>query len=130
LVLVKEASNAVGTYFVATGTNPTSWGSNTVINYNTGAPVATVLENTIGLLWWDIRADGTYRLHAPGQNLNTAYISSYSYYNIDNTTSYIFSVSPPSLSGTSADFTSRNIVDQQNDNDVLINIPIEIRIYN
>jgi hypothetical protein len=127
---VGATSNAVGTYFVATGTNPAAWGSNTVLNYNTGAPVATVLENTIGLLWWEIRGDNTFRLRAPGQNLNTAYISSYSYYNIDNDTSIIFSVSPPSLSGASADFTSRNITNGTNDTDALINTPIEIRIYN
>ena len=45
---VGAPNNNPGTYFVATGSTPNSWGTDGALNYNTGAPVATVLENTLG----------------------------------------------------------------------------------
>ncbi len=63
---VGAPNNEVGTYFVATDTVPTSWGSkeNTgyeTIYYNTGAPrVLKVLENTIGNIWYTIKDNGQY----------------------------------------------------------------------
>lgn len=49
---VGAPNNNTGTYFVATGTTPNSWGDLGVsLNFNTGAPVVTVLENTIGNIW-------------------------------------------------------------------------------
>jgi hypothetical protein len=65
---VGAPNNEVGTYFVATDTVPTSWGSkegdgNDTISYNTGAPrVLKVLENTIGNIWYDIKGDGQYAM--------------------------------------------------------------------
>ena len=60
---VGSPDNNVGTYFVATGTTTTSWGSNEgqdegTLCYNTGAPVVTVLENTIGNIYWQFQAIG------------------------------------------------------------------------
>jgi len=57
---VGAPNNNVGTYFVATGTTPNSWGEAT-LNYNTGAPVVTVLENTIGNVWFTYNGVGNYR---------------------------------------------------------------------
>ena len=51
---VGAPNNNLGTYFVATGTTP-NWGINPdpdMLTYNTGAPVVTVLENTIGNIWF------------------------------------------------------------------------------
>jgi len=45
---VGAPNNTIDTYFVATGTTPTSWGSDGELSYNTGAPISTVLENTLG----------------------------------------------------------------------------------
>ena len=48
---VGALNNNVGTYFIAIGTTPNSWGIDVgaaVLNYSTGAPVATVMENTLG----------------------------------------------------------------------------------
>ena len=45
---VGAPNNNLDTYFVATGTTPNSWGTNGSLRFNTGAPVVTVLENTIG----------------------------------------------------------------------------------
>jgi|688.fasta_scaffold579309_2 hypothetical protein len=54
---VGAPNNNVDTYFVATGTIPNSWGDEEGTDYNTlsydiGAPVVTVLQNTIGHIWW------------------------------------------------------------------------------
>lgn len=48
-----------GYSFCATGTSPLVWTS-TGLNYDTGAPVVTVLENTIGNIWWTYDNVGSY----------------------------------------------------------------------
>jgi hypothetical protein len=60
---VGAPNNDIGTYFVATGTVPSNWG-NGRLQYNTGAPVATVLENTIGNIWWTYEAVGEYNANS------------------------------------------------------------------
>ena len=46
---VGAPNNDIDTYFIATeNTAPNSWGSGGMLAYDLGAPVATVLENTIG----------------------------------------------------------------------------------
>lgn len=60
---VGAPNNNIGTYFVATGTTPTSWGVNTLgqLQYNSGAPTVVVLENTIGNIWFAYKSAGDYR---------------------------------------------------------------------
>lgn len=59
---VGAPDNNVGTYFIATGTTPI-WGTaNGFLIYNEGAPVATVLENTIGNVWFEYIEKGRYQL--------------------------------------------------------------------
>jgi hypothetical protein len=63
---VGAPNNNSGTAFVATGTTPNSWGNSVisnVLNYDTGAPVATVLENTIGNIWFAYNGAGGYLLY-------------------------------------------------------------------
>lgn len=50
-------SNIEGTYFIATGTTPNSWGGGR-LTANGGAPVATVLQNTL---------EGTISFHYVGE---------------------------------------------------------------
>ena len=57
---VGAPNNNAGTYFVATGTTPNSWGTNGMLSYNTGAPVVTVLENTIGDIRFEYGNTGSY----------------------------------------------------------------------
>jgi hypothetical protein len=61
---VGAPNNNVGTSFVATGTTPNSWGDNlnVELEYNTGAPVVTVLENTIGNIWFTYDVVGGYSI--------------------------------------------------------------------
>jgi hypothetical protein len=58
---VGAPNNNYGTQFIATATIPNSWGDETAsLIYNTAAPVATVLENTIGNIWWEYSNVGNY----------------------------------------------------------------------
>jgi len=65
---VGAPNNNVGTSFVATGTTPNSWGNNidVELQYNTGAPVVTVLENTIGNIWFTYNSVGSYFANSDG----------------------------------------------------------------
>jgi hypothetical protein len=61
---VGAPNNLAGTSFIATGTTPTSWGqtNNGVLGFNTGAPIAIILENTIGDVWFVYDDVGKYSL--------------------------------------------------------------------
>jgi hypothetical protein len=64
---VGAPNNNVGTYFVATGTTPASWGTYGLLEFNTGAPVVTVLENTIGIVpVFTYNGVGQYQIEFPG----------------------------------------------------------------
>jgi hypothetical protein len=58
---VGAPNNDFGTSFIATGTTPASWSGGN-LSYNGGAPVATVLENTIGNVWFEYASTGQYQL--------------------------------------------------------------------
>jgi hypothetical protein len=69
----------LGTYFIATGTTPANWTNETEFEYNTGAPVVTVLENTIGEIYWTWDSTGFYTWHSARlftENKSFALISS------------------------------------------------------
>ena len=53
--------------FVATASDvPNSWAGVDDLNYNNGAPVVTVLENTIGNIWFTYNDVGNYRIFSDG----------------------------------------------------------------
>jgi len=131
---VGAPNNVPGTKFVATGVTPNNWGTQTIGNntlaYNTGAPVVTVLENTIGNVWFTYNSIGTYEILTNG--LLTVNKTAFFISNIipdasspfiiegrtyDNASLYISSFSPDGLGHIITD-------------DVLLNTPIEIRVYN
>ena len=117
-------NNEVGTYFVATGTRPANWGEGSLI-YNTGAPVVTVLENTLGNVWFTYVGIGQYLLISNGLFVNNK--SWYTIFTGDlmNNSLYqemfIDSVSVVSIQSFGDTITA---------NGVLTNVPIEIRVYN
>jgi hypothetical protein len=59
---VGAPNNNEGTYFIATGEVPANWGSSSGLVFNVGAPRATVLENTIGNVWFIYQGVGEYSL--------------------------------------------------------------------
>lgn len=63
---VGAPNNHIGTYFIATGETPNNWGTNIVLFYNTGAPVVTVIENTIGNVWFTYIDVGFYQANSYG----------------------------------------------------------------
>jgi hypothetical protein len=123
--LITYVGEFVGTYFVATGTTPNNWVGGTGLAGNTGAPVVTVLENTIGNVWFTYDGVGIYSIVS-----NELFVENKSWYTIftgdlKNNELYqemfidsISSISIQSFSGGT------------NANSVLTNVPIEIRVYN
>ena len=61
---VGASSNTNLVKFVATGKTPTEWGNVSELTYNTGAPVVTVLENTLGNIWFTYDFNGQYGLYS------------------------------------------------------------------
>jgi hypothetical protein len=77
---VGAPNNTVGTYFVATGTTPTSWGDALLgqLQYNYSAPTVVVLENTIGNIWFTYYNFGHYQIGSDNLftiNKTTVFIS-------------------------------------------------------
>lgn len=121
-----------GTFFVATNSDvPNDYGAANLI-YNNGAPVVTVLENTIGNIWFTYNGQGQY--HANSNNLfsdNKVYLTlNQLTQNIADNEPFIYSISR----------NDTNIISLQTfilhnnhcniKNDSLFNTPIEIRVYN
>lgn len=62
---VGAPNNIKKTNFIATGTTPANWGTcGTGLSYRLGAPVVTVLENTIGNIWFSYNNVGEYMVHS------------------------------------------------------------------
>jgi hypothetical protein len=126
---VGAPNNDDGTYFVATGTTPNNWGGVT-LDYDEGAPVATVLENTIGNVWFTFLGNGTYGIN----NANEWDITKVWYGTSGIGDSRSINVNPGRTT-MSFEGTSFIIICYNNDctsviNGQLINTPIEIRVYN
>ncbi len=119
------------TYFVATGTTPASWGSNEdtgngTLNYNTGAPVVTVLQNTIGNIWFTYNSVGNYyinsdNLFTENKTMSTPISGDYS-----SGVQLLFSNSNTIVISNTDGFTA--IADYINT--INTATPIEIRVYN
>lgn len=126
---VGAPNNDPGTRFIATGITPNSWGTggspDDLLSYNTGAPVVTVLENTIGNIWFSYNGDGNYSLNSDGLFLsNKTFCFSTNIAFNDLTVMFITqnSINYINISSTNSLFI--------NVNDLLSNTPIEIRVYN
>ena len=84
---VGAPNNNQGTYFVATGTTPNNWGTSgdVCLSYNTGAPIVTVLENTIGNIWFTYEGEGQYNINSSGLFIdNKTFVVFGSEYNENN----------------------------------------------
>ena len=115
--------------FVATyNATPNEYG-NAILNYDSGAPVVvTVLENTIGNVFFEFKGTGDYRFNS--ENLfNDGRTIGFITFNNSGTYSL---VDKPALTinqdSTSALFIN-TALDGSYSNDVLYNAPIEIRVY-
>lgn len=123
---VGAPNNNIGTYFVAKGIRPNNWGE-AILQFNTGAPIVTVLENTIGNIWFTYNLTGNY------------YINSNDLFTLSKTTAFISTGAEGINNGV---ITGINVMDQSviicntvvtpntPTDDELNNTPIEIRVYN
>ena len=115
-------------YFIATidGT-PNEYGGATA-DYNTGAPVATVLENTIGNIWFTYKGHGAYLIRSSDLFLENKTTLSINLMGNDPGTGYL-------CLGSIANTTNLGIVtgteiDGPLDDILSFATPIEIRVYN
>jgi hypothetical protein len=118
---VGAPNNEIGTSFVATGTTPNYFDGGE-LEYNTGAPVVTVLENTIGNVWFTYNNEGVYGINSGGLffenkswsiNVLISQASIYSFLEWRDFNEFRINT----INGTPA-------------NELLLNTPIEIRVYN
>ena len=125
---VGAPNNDIGTYFIATGTTANNWGTNIVLSYNTGAPVATVLENTIGNVWFTYVSDGNYLVYNSSELFTTSKTFGLITPNTNFTNTPFFSIEiGAGLTSFTQILTSDNGTFS---NDLLFKTPIEIRVYN
>lgn len=124
-------SNVEGEYFIATGTTPNSWGTGGQLEYNAAAPVVTVLENTIGNIWFTYNGIGIYNINSIElfkENKTVVFIQ--------NTTDDGNNSSTNLGYGGLLPYNIQIITAVQseglwlNSDGVLNNTPIEIRVYN
>lgn len=111
-------NNNVGTYFVCNQDVLDTGDIFFSLQYNTGAPVATVLENTIGNVWFTYQALGEYRINS--DNLFTIDKTYFQIVVMSNAPSFL-------LNNLNLDFIELLPTDGD---DSLNNTPIEIRVYN
>jgi hypothetical protein len=115
---VGAPNNDLFTYFVATGENPNSWGIDGQLGYTPGAPVVTVLENTIGNIWFTYDSSGFYFMQSDGLfTSNKTWVQNVIINNSPDIVSFGTSPTVIEISSSSGDSN-------------LSNTPIEIRIYN
>jgi hypothetical protein len=64
LTIYGAPNNNVGTSFVSTVTTGLPYDASLTFTYNTGAPIVTVLQNTIGNIWWTYANQGIYQMNS------------------------------------------------------------------
>jgi hypothetical protein len=121
-------SNDDSTSFIATiNGEPNSYGTCSLL-YDLGAPVAIVLENTIGNIWFEYRNVGEYRVWSNSlfiEDKTAIDIDAFSYLNIGN---YSFIANQTLFPESNFDITS-TISGAPND-DLLAKNRLEIKVYN
>jgi hypothetical protein len=124
---VGAPNNNVNTIFVATNNEVPNNYSGGNLSYNTGAPVVTVLENTIGNIWFTYEAIGSYAGQSNGlftYNKSTIVIGN-AYWETGN--GYVASgFDTESVAYIKTKDFNNDVVSSE----YLIRTPIEIRVYN
>ncbi len=124
---VGAPNNNLDTYFVATGTTPNSWGQ-AELQYNEGAPVVTVLENTIGNIWFTYNETGRYNVNSSSLFItNKTVIITSSFFNSNDAANILFMNEVVENTDSLLPFRT---FDGFPADSLLYNTPIEIRVYN
>jgi hypothetical protein len=123
---VGAPNNTAGTYFIASDITPNSWGDG-ILLYNIGAPVAKVLENTIGNIWFTYSTTGFYIVSSDGlftTNKSSIIVGNVTWDGSDGTIRAGFDGINECVINTVGDNGTSG------DNFALVNTLIEIRVYN
>jgi len=123
-------NNNAGTTFCSTLTGPINGDGpdSVILTYNSGAPVATVLENTIGNLWFGYESVGYYNINSNGLfAINKTFCQGASTTIEDGTGFKVISLIPNTESFLN--ISSANPLVEQTFDNLLNNTPIEIRVY-
>jgi hypothetical protein len=127
---VGAPSNVDGVQFVATGTTAANWSGATELNFNNGAPIVTVLENTIGNIWFTYDIVGNYSINSNSLFTNNKIIA---FITFNNCCSTGLTDKPFLAINSSSNVDYVNIssaLDGIDSDNVIQNTPIEIRVYN
>jgi len=126
---VGAPNNEIGTYFVATGTTPNSWGIDGQLGFNLGAPVVTVLENTIGNVWFVYNDSGEYRMGSNSLFTINKTVSLNDQTRCLDSGNNFYNLKIARQANNRIDIT---VLDEElkNKDDRLTSKPIEIRVYN
>jgi hypothetical protein len=119
-------NNNVGTYFICNQDNDDTRTVSFILSYDAGAPVAIVLENTIGNIWFEYSNLGTFLVSSNGlftNNKSTIIVGNVTW----NGGSGIIKAGPEDES-TAIIVTA--LADGTPENTGLENTLIEIRVYN
>lgn len=128
-----------GYSFLATGTTPNNWNNSSLLISDEGAPVATVLENTIGNIWFTYEDVGIYSAFLPNSfDTNKIFLSFGAEVNKGMSIQERSIEIDDPYSGTNNQinfFTNFLLVnagnlESQSENNQLLKTPIEIRVYN
>ena len=129
LTIYGAPNNNAGTSFICTVTVPTlPYTSSLELSVNYGTPVATVLENTIGNVWFAFSGDGQYDV-----NSINLFTDKKTFILVGSTGDDIYS---QTMIGACARLNDNQLrlvsADLNNDfsNDFFKDTPIEIRVYN
>lgn len=116
--------------FVATASEePNSWSGVDDLNYNNGAPVVTVLENTIGNIWFTYLQPALYQANSNGLFiLNNTFCQGTSTTSDDGTNFRVITVEQNNANTVNI-YSTTPFSESSSDN-LLNNTPIEIRVYN
>jgi hypothetical protein len=121
-------SNEGGTYFIAINSEtPNSYGSAALI-YDPGAPIAIVLENTIGNIWFEYLNAGEYTVNSDNlfiEDKTAVDIDAFSYINIAN-----FSFITNSTLFPENNFIISSTIGGSPSDDLLSKNRLEIKVYN
>jgi hypothetical protein len=120
-------NNEVGTYFICNQNITTSLGVPFDLQFNTGAPVIDILENTLGNVWFTYQTNGNYLI-----NSNSLFTTNKTWGIIATVYNNTFSV--PAFLGIGVGDSSYKLI-YTFDNTLIGNgnlndTPIEIRVYN
>lgn len=129
---VGAINNEVGTWFIATGTNPIWGNQDGGVNYNLGAPIVKVLQNTIGNVWFNYEGVGNYSVNSNGLfTIGKTMLQGVTFYSGDVDNLITINTTPDSNS------ISKIYLNKVSGNNNYIDgylyspgVPLEIRVYN